>query len=249
MNQFMFVSDLDNTLVGDEEALKKLNRDLEGHRKEYGTKIIYATGRSLTLYNELTEEQSLLKPDALVTSVGTEIYLDTAKSEPDVEWSEKLSVGWKRELIVEIAEKFPELVLQKPSEQRRFKVSYLINEKAAIETLPQLKSELKNNGLEFNLIYSGGKDVDILPVNTNKGLAVKFLQQKWGFDSYTTVVCGDSGNDIALFSTGEERGIIVGNALPELLAWYKNNSTNYRYLAESFYAAGISEGLKHFKFM
>jgi hydroxymethylpyrimidine pyrophosphatase-like HAD family hydrolase len=76
MNPFLFVTDLDGTLVGDKNALEKLNSKLEWHRREYGTKIVYATGRSLTLYSKLTTNEFLLKPDALVTSVGTEIYFD-----------------------------------------------------------------------------------------------------------------------------------------------------------------------------
>ncbi|OYE03688.1 sucrose-phosphate phosphatase [Nostoc sp. 'Peltigera membranacea cyanobiont' 232] len=249
MSSFLFVTDLDHTLVGDYKALEKLNHELEQHRKDYGTKIVYATGRSLTLYKELIAEQPLLTPDALITSVGTEIYFDSQEYTPDSEWSEKLSDGWNRNLIVEIATAFPELVPQKESEQRPFKVSYLISEENSIKVLPQLKSQLESKSLKFNLIYSGGKDLDILSLYADKGLAVKFLQYKWEINSATTVVCGDSGNDIALFSAGEERGIIVGNARPELLEWYKANSTDYRYLAKSSYANGILEGLRHFNFI
>jgi len=40
---FLFVTDLDNTLVGDDQALAELNRQLSQHRTEHGTKIVYAT--------------------------------------------------------------------------------------------------------------------------------------------------------------------------------------------------------------
>lgn len=249
MSPFLFVTDLDYTLVGDEKALKELNHELDKHRQKYGTKVVYATGRSLKLYKELAEQQSLLEPDALVTSVGTEIYFDSNYQAPDPKWSEKLSDGWNRDLIFEISEKFEELVLQQQSEQRPFKVSYNLTEKAAVKVLPQLQSALESHNLKFNLIYSGSKDLDILPLYGDKGLAVKFLQQKWNIDSHTTVVCGDSGNDIALFKIGEERGIIVGNARPELLEWYNLNLKDYRYLAKRYYAAGILEGLQYFKFI
>ncbi|MBF2058721.1 HAD family hydrolase, partial [Fischerella thermalis] len=76
MAGFLFVTDLDHTLVGDDQALLLLNERLQRHREEYGTKIVYATGRSPVLYRELQEEKNLLKPDALILSVGTEIYLD-----------------------------------------------------------------------------------------------------------------------------------------------------------------------------
>jgi len=106
MNPFLFVTDLDYTLVGDDNALRKINRKLEQHRKEFGTKIVYATGRSLSLYKNLTEEESLLEPDVLIAAVGTEIYFDCNDEIPDSEWSEQLSSGWNRDLS-----KLPKILL------------------------------------------------------------------------------------------------------------------------------------------
>nr|MBA2749314.1 HAD hydrolase family protein [Tatlockia sp.] len=71
----------------------------------------------------------------------------------------------------------------------------------------------------------------------------------WEIDAMQTVVCGDSGNDISLFSYNEERGIIVGNAKSELLQWHNANPANYHYLAQAFCAGGILEGLNHFGFI
>jgi sucrose-6F-phosphate phosphohydrolase len=152
-------------------------------------------------------------------------------------------------LTVATAAHYSDLVPQEESEQRPFKVSYYLAEPAAVEVLPRLESQLSERGLNVKLIYSGGKDLDILPRNSDKGLAVQFLQQKWGIDSTRTVVCGDSGNDIALFSVGSLRGIIVGNARPELRQWYDNNPADYRYLAQAQCAGGILEGLHHFGFL
>ncbi len=246
---FLFVTDLDHTLVGDDNALKELNQQLSQHRQEYGTKIVYATGRSRSSYHQLKAEKQLLDPDALIASVGTEIYDDDSHDAPDPAWSEELSPGWDRELAVATAAHYADLVPQEDSEQRPFKVSYLLTEEAALEVLPRLELQLSKRGLDVKLIYSGGKDLDILPRNADKGLAVQFLQQKWGIDATRTAVCGDSGNDIALFSVGTSRGIIVGNARPELRQWYDNNPADYRYLAEAHCAGGILEGLHHFGFL
>ncbi|HEY9635752.1 MAG TPA: sucrose-phosphate phosphatase [Coleofasciculaceae cyanobacterium] len=246
---FLFVTDLDNTLVGDDNALKELNQQLSQHRQEYGTKIVYATGRSRSIYQQLKAEKQLLDPDALIAAVGTEIYDDDAQDTPDPAWSEKLSQGWDRDLTVATAAHFADLVAQPDSEQRPFKISYYLTEEAAVEVLPRLESQLVERGLDVKLIYSGGKDLDILPRNADKGLAVQFLQQKWGIDNTQTVVCGDSGNDVALFSVGEARGIIVGNARPELRQWYDTNPADYRYLAQAYCAGGILEGLYHLGFL
>ncbi|BAZ90157.1 sucrose-phosphate phosphatase [Raphidiopsis curvata NIES-932] len=45
--KFLFVSDLDHTLVGNDLAMLKLLDDLQSHRSQHGTKIVYSKGRSL----------------------------------------------------------------------------------------------------------------------------------------------------------------------------------------------------------
>lgn len=248
MTPFLFVTDLDNTLVGDDQALVELNHRLSQHRQEYGTKIVYATGRSLTLYRELQIEKQLLQPDALVAAVGTEIYLNGGEN-LDTAWSEKLTQGWNRDLVLATTAHFADLIPQPETEQRPFKVSFFLTSSSAGEVLPQLESSLQKQDLDVKLIYSTGQDLDILPRHSDKGLAVQFLRQQWGVAPEQTVVCGDSGNDIALFASGESRGIIVGNASSELLQWHNANRVDYHYLARSACAGGILEGLQHFGFL
>ncbi len=248
MKSFLFVTDLDNTLVGESRALAVLNEKLKQHREEHGTKIVYATGRSPILFQELCNEKLLLEPDALVASVGTEIYFKNSDT-ADQGWEDKLSPHWNRDAILATTAHFADLVMQPDSEQRPFKVSFLLTENLAQEVLPQLKSQLEQQGLDTKLIYSAGIDLDILPRHGDKGLAVQYLRSLWGIEAKQTVVCGDSGNDISLFSQAEERGIIVGNAKSELLQWHNNNPANYHYLAQAFCAGGILEGLNHFGFI
>jgi sucrose-6-phosphatase len=248
MAKFMFVTDLDNTLVGDDQALVELNQMLSQHREEHGSKIVYATGRSLVLYRELEEEKNLLEPDALVVSVGTEIYLD-GNDNVDSGWSAQIASGWNRDTVVTIAAQFYELKPQPYTEQRPFKVSFFLEEQASQPVLEKLESELQKYGLNIKLIYSSGIDLDIVPRQSDKGQAMQFLRQIWKFAAEETVVCGDSGNDIALFAVGNERGILVGNARPELIKWHSENPADCRYLAQNYCAGGILEGLKYFGFL
>ena len=248
MNPFLFVTDLDNTLVGDDAALKQLNQKLAYHRQQYNSKIVYATGRSLYLYRLLAEAKSLLPPDALITAVGTEMYFDRQQSEYDPEWAEILAQGWDREEIVAIASQFEHLQSQPNSEQNPYKISYYLAEAVAEETIEQLSAALKEAGFNIKLIYSAGQDLDLLPKNGDKGLAVQFLRRKWNIAPERTIVCGDSGNDISMFE-GQEKGLIVANAKPELLQWYENNNSDSNYLAKSNCAGGIIEGLEHFSFI
>lgn len=248
MNSFLLITDLDNTLVGDDDAMATLNHQLEQHRQQHGTQIVYSTGRSLTSYRQLIREKPLLQPDILICAVGTEVYHQGVET-PDAVWGAKLSHQWDRDLVVSIAAHFADLIPQPDSEQRPFKVSYFLTEQAAVEVLPQLEHGLQSAGLDAQVIYSGSKDLDILPRQANKGMAMTFVRQSLGVEPIHTVACGDSGNDIALFADRQERGIIVGNAMPELLQWHHSNPNPDRYLAEAHCAAGILEGLHYFGFL
>ncbi|MDX2243875.1 MAG: sucrose-phosphate phosphatase [Leptolyngbyaceae cyanobacterium bins.302] len=248
MAAFLLVTDLDNTLVGDDQALAHLNEHLDAHRREFGTKIVYSTGRSPALYRQLTTEKTLLSPDFLILSVGTEIYLSDQDT-PDPQWATVLSQKWDREQVVEIAAHFADLAPQPDTEQRPFKVSYFLTPEAAAEVIPCLETTFKKQGLDVQLIYSGSLDLDILPRRANKGQAMTFLREYLGIAPTQTVACGDSGNDLSMFCDRPERGIIVGNAMPELLDWHHANPNPDRYLAQAHCAAGILEGLKHFNFL
>ena len=248
MKPFLFVTDLDHTLVGDDRAMHDLNQHLEQHRQQYGTKIVYSTGRSPTSYRQLISEKSLLSPDILICAVGTEIY-HHGTDKPDSIWVQTLAVGWQRDLVAASAARFVDLIPQPDSEQRPFKVSYFINEQAAAEVIPDLEALLEEQGLDTQVIFSGGKDLDILPRQADKGMAMTFVRQFLEFEPMHTVACGDSGNDVALFRDRAERGIIVGNARPELLQWHRVNPNPNRYLALAECAGGILEGLQHFRFL
>jgi sucrose-6-phosphatase len=244
----LLITDLDHTLVGNDEALDRLNQVLDRYRRTWGTKIVYATGRSRESYQDLVTTQRLLVPDALIAAVGTEIYLGAAET-LDSEWVNKLSINWHREKVVTIASRFADLESQPQSEQRPFKVSYYLSPSVVAAVVPQLQELLSQQGLDVEIIYSGNKDLDILPRGGDKGTAVQFLRDRWQIDPIQTVVCGDSGNDISLFKYGIERGIIVGNAQSELRLWHELHPVNYHYLAVADYAAGILEGLTYFRFL
>jgi sucrose-6-phosphatase len=242
----LLITDLDNTLVGDLAALNLLNDRFLKTRQQQEIVLVYSTGRSLTSYRRLCAKMPLLKPDVLVTSVGTEIYTDTEHLEQpsNTQWSTQLQQSWDRSLVEQVAAQFKTLQPQPDPEQRPFKVSYFLDGAIAALVMAELSTMLKLKGLCCQLIYSGGKDLDILPQNADKGKAMQFVQAQFEIDDINTIACGDSGNDIALF--GQNRGIIVGNAQPELLDWHHQNPAPHRYLATAHFAAGILEGLAHF---
>jgi sucrose-6F-phosphate phosphohydrolase len=247
LSPLLLITDLDGTLVGDAAALAQLNQVL-AQQRETGLILVYSTGRSPTLYQDLIQEVTLLEPDVRILAVGTEMYFG-ASTTPDPDWSAQLSLGWDRDQVAAIAARYHPLTPQPPSEQRPYKLSYYLPPAAGDGVVTALQAEFQQAGLAVQVVYSSGVDLDLLPRQGNKGAAVRYLQQRFQVPPERTVVCGDSGNDLAMFQQAKAKGIIVGNAKPELLAWHQRHPSRDRILADRPAAGGILQGLSHFGFV
>jgi len=241
--KYILATDLDNTLVGDDRATKTLNQKLTAKRQELY--LIYATGRSYSFAVELMHEKQLLEPDYWVTGVGTEIY---HQSQRDTSWERKISDQWEPQIITSIAQSFKELSPQSLQEQNPWKISFYLNQRQNSGILEELKTQLNELGLAYQMIFSSDRDVDILPYNANKGLAITYLRKHLHIPVELTLVCGDSGNDIHLFEQST-LGIIVSNAQLELIKWYECNPSPNLYWSNCSYAWGIIEGLQYFQLL
>lgn len=209
---FLLVIDLDNTLVGDDEATLAFNQHLQSKRSQIC--LIYATGRSHNSTCELIAQKQLLTPDYLIAGAGSEIYKD---DKLDLDWAEYLSQNWDKIAIASLAQQFPQLKPQSPKEQNPWKLSFCLElAPTASSVLNDLQEKLAESGLAAQIIFSSNRDVDILPQTSNKGNALTYLQKRLQIPPDATLVCGDSGNDISMFEQ-DARGVIVANALSELL--------------------------------
>ncbi|WP_293154444.1 MULTISPECIES: sucrose-phosphate phosphatase [unclassified Microcoleus] len=239
--KFLLVTDLDNTLVGDDEATQLLNQHLQSKRSQIC--LVYATGRSHASTCELISQKQLLAPDYTIAGVGSEIYQNATL---DLDWAEYISQNWDKIAIASLAQQFKQLKPQSLTEQNPWKISYCLEPEADNSSiLQELQQKLTTSGLAAQIIFSSNRDLDILPKTSNKGNALTYLQQHLQIPSDATLVCGDSGNDISMFEQ-DVRGIIVANAMSELLAWHRKYGTTNHYLAGSACAGGIMEGMNYF---
>lgn len=242
MQKLLLISDLDNTWVGDNEALQKLQIYLGDRREQLH--LVYATGRSFASAKGLQREVGLLEPDYWVTAVGSEIY---HRDSLDQGWANYLSDHWQRDSIQAIADGYAGLIPQSPLEQNHWKISYHLDPQAPAKVVEHLAVRLAQTNIPVQVIFSSGKDVDLLPRRSNKGNAARYLQKHLAMAAEKTLVCGDSGNDIGLFET-KSRGVIVRNAQPELLQWHLHQGDPRHYLAQSSYAGAILEAIAYFNF-
>ena len=238
--KFLLVTDLDNTLVGDDEATQVFNQRLQSIRSQIC--LVYATGRSHASTCELIAEKQLLAPDYLIAGVGSEIYQDGLL---DLDWAQYLSQNWDKMAIASLAQQFKKLKPQSPQAQNPWKISYCLEPSAENSSIIQeLQQKLTASGLAAQIIFSSNRDVDILPKTSNKGNALTYLQKHLQIPSDLTLVCGDSGNDISMFEQ-DVRGVIVANAMSELLAWHRECGSKNHYLSRSACAGGIMEGMAY----
>jgi len=85
--------------------------------------------------------------------------------------------------------------------------------------------------------------VDVMPLAAGKGRALAYVRNTlFAMSAAQCVVAGDSGNDVAMFESDVERGIMVGNAKSELLAVRRPS----HFVASAKYAAGLLQGLYHY---
>jgi sucrose-phosphate synthase len=236
----LVICDIDNTLLGDDEALAELVSHIEG---DAALGFGVATGRHLNSALKVLQENGVPAPDILITSVGTEIHYGR-KLRPDTGWQRHIDYRWERERLRQLLEGIPGLRLQPREHQHSHKLSYYIDPDKA-PPIRELTRHLRNHNLSANLIYSHQAYLDLLPIRASKGQAVRYLGAKWGIAPQRMLVAGDSGNDTEMLR-GDTLGVVVGNYSPELRHLRGEPQI---YFAAGHYARGVLEGLEHYVFL
>ncbi|KOF10939.1 hydrolase [Planococcus glaciei] len=230
----MLATDLDGTLVGDPDGLQQL---LEFYEEQvYDVSLIYITGRYFDSALSLIKEENLPVPDILVTDVGSSIYIGNS-FDKDLEWQKRIKANWMPDEIHAIAATVPGLTKQPMFLENR--CSYYVADEKPVE---EFRNKLASSGIPHKLIFSGGKDVDIVPEESGKGRALQYLLDKYKVEDAKLLVAGDSGNDLEMLTLGFP-SVIVGNAQPELL---ESDEHPRIFRAKKGFAGGIHEAWTHF---
>jgi len=230
----ILATDLDGTLVGDSEGLEQL---LEYYEEQvYDVSLIYITGRYYESALSLIKTENLPIPDILVTDVGTSIYIGES-FEKDLEWEQRMKANWMPDQIEAIASTIPGLTKQPLQLENR--CSYYVDE---VQPVEEFTRKLAAFDIPHKLIFSGGRDVDIVPEESGKGQALQYLLAKYKVQDANLLVAGDSGNDLEMLTLGFP-SVIVGNAQPELL---ESEAHPLIFRAKKGFAGGIHEAWTHF---
>lgn len=251
---WILASDIDNTLTGDREALQALGRHLQAQREAGELFLILSTGRRLNQVLDGFAHEALPTADAIISQVGTEIYLPpfTADSAPMPAWESRLLQAFSREEALSFFAGIPGLEMQPARYNTPLKVSCYLDEAPDPDAAAaQIRQRVRESGKDdvYQVIWSSGKDLDVIPTAAGKGKAIHYVIDFLGLDPALVIVAGDSGNDRSMFDEFG-RGIVVGNAQPELRRLEAEAAAAGRvYFAQAAAAAGVSEGLRHFGVM
>lgn len=229
----MLATDLDGTLVGNEEGLADLLAYYEG--APYEVDLVYVTGRHLDSARSLITEVSLPNPDLLITDVGTAIYHHDGE---DSRWKRKMKEHWQPDRIAKLAADFPGLKRQQLPNNRR--VSFTVHGNQG--EVERFRERLEQEGIPHKFIFSSNRDIDVLPPSAGKGRALKYVIEHYAAPDVQLLIAGDSGNDIDMLSLGHP-AVIVGNAQSELLDMDDHPNL---FRAKTHCAAGIHEAWLHF---
>jgi sucrose-phosphate synthase len=236
----LLVTDLDNTLFGDEQALARFMNWFNARRDQVAFGV--ATGRTLDSTLKLLRDHDLPVPDVMLTSVGTEIrYGDHLLQ--DSGWENHIRAYWRPVPLRALLDEHPQLKPQPRAHCTAYKLSYTAVPGKSL-ALGALYGLLHQHGLRAHLVFSHGRYLDVLPVRASKGRAVRYLAYKWGLRVDDILVAGDSGNDLDMLS-GDTLGVVVGGHRKELKAL---NGTQNVYFAQQPFAHGILEGIEHYRF-
>jgi sucrose-6F-phosphate phosphohydrolase len=234
--RLLFASDVDDTLLGNNDTLAELSGALETAR---GHLILaYNSSRPCaSLRKSIAEETKLPQPDYLIGALGTEIQ-HFASGETFPSHVRQLEKGWDRKRVAEVMNGLG-FSAHANEYQTSFKVSYDV---LGASQHQQAIEELEKTGLNIKVIYSGSKNLDVIPANAGKGKAVDFLRVMKSLRAEQVIVAGDSANDREMFLYSF-KGIVVANADTSL----KTLSGDHIYHAGKSYAAGVLEGLRHWE--
>ncbi len=240
----MIVLDIDDTITGDDDAMRELGDILARVRGNIGFGV--ATGRTIGSALEKIKEINFPFPDVLISSVGSELYYHKGEDEYTFStgWERHISSQWRRDKVKKVMDTFDDLIYQPEENQRDYKISYDLDEDWDMD-LSRIHAALSRHKLRANAILSHNAYLDILPFRASKGKAIRYLAYRWNIPYANICVAGDSGNDQDML-TGELFGIVVANH-DDVLNPLRGRRRIY--FSPEKYARGVIDGLHFYNFL
>ncbi|HEX7381747.1 MAG TPA: glucosylglycerol-phosphate synthase [Nevskiaceae bacterium] len=233
----LLATDLDGTfLAGDADARTALYRLIT---RSTAVCLVFVTGRGLESVRPLLADPTVPAPDYVICDVGATIVRGVGL-EPVQPLQARIDARWPGEqAVAEAFAHFPGLSRQHVPQRRR--CSYACSAEAVTAAV-----RVQARRLHCELLYSGSRYLDVLPVGVNKGSTLRALIEHLQVDAGRVLVAGDTLNDLSMIRAGY-RAVCVGGAEAGLLEATRGRPDVLH--SDEPGCAGILAALKHFGFV
>ena len=225
--KYLLVCDLDDTLTGDKKGIRNFNEVISLEKGRFC--LAYSSGRFKDSIISVMEKEKLIRPDAIISNLGTEIYY-APNWNIDEKWEKFISKNWNKKEIISILADFD---LQRQPYNKKFVIPCYATDRVMVRELEEKMKDCK-----AKIIYTKNRFLDIIPENAGKGNAAKYVGNTMDLP---IICCGDSENDEDMLKKSDY-GVLVGNAPIDLQK--KLSKCSNIHVAKSLYATGVIEGLK-----
>ena len=212
----MIVSDVDNTLMTDDNIIPSGVFHIINYLLKKNIKVVIASGRQLlnlySLFCPFDKDITFIAQNGSIISEGHNIIFqfkipqNTVNKCIDFGIEKKISIllyTIDNVIVVNSTEKvieklngynvIYETVTNKTINKDVYKISYFIVDNDVTSIQKQIRIE------DVNAFISHKYMIDITPLNINKGFALKTLQLRYDITPNMTCAFGDSENDVDMF--------------------------------------------------
>lgn len=244
-NRMIFTGLEEQRIKGDEAAIKQIRETANSNLPKLGFGI--CSGRSLPMVRELIDELGLPSPDVYITHLGAEIHYGK-RFVPDLAWAKHLAHRWEPEAIKDVINTVSGLSLQsEEGHQHRFKISYEISAQAAPKRRRDIQKLLRENNLQAKVLLSQGRWLDIVPLRSGKGQAIRYVTMRWGIPADRVLFYARRGSDyeamsgqfLAVLGADHSLELNPSKSLPRV---YVSKKPNFSGLWDGIRAYGFHDG-------
>ncbi len=235
-------TDLNLSLIGDDEALKELLQVVRANRE----RLLFAisTGLRRRTALRLMHKHGIPEPDILVTSAGTRICY-APKLADDPHWRGHIAWQWTPEIVRRVLDDVPGLVRRERKYHSAFKISYKLAEQGG-PSIGDIEARLRQAEQSVNVLFSHQRLVNVVPVRASKGHALRYVAGRFGLPLERVLAIGGSGADEDMMR-GNTLAAVVGNRAHEELVGLEPGQNIY--FASRPFAGGILEAIDRYRFL
>lgn len=237
--QALFV-ELDLSLLGNEDSLRKLTRTV--HRLRKSVLFGITTGRRLDDALATLRKHRIPQPDVLISGQGTEIHYAPNLTH-DSNWERHINHLWTPGQVRKALRDIPGLSMQPKKYLSHFKISYYIDTNIIGEQ--EIRQTLQRADQAVNVFVSFEQYLDVLPMRASKGLALRWCAEHLDFPLENTMVAGVTGADADMLRGNTLGTVVDSRHIMELSGLV---SVDNIYFAKASHAEGILEAMEFYGF-